>query len=118
MTITNQQNVTRQSKINPNEQNPMNWNIYNLIMNYYSGNDYQTLRLRIATLLLSIIGARISQILGIKVGCLITLRKDFLIEIDGQTLFITNRKSRKAIKERNKALEFVGTLSNNLHGLR
>jgi hypothetical protein len=66
----------------------MNWQIYALIMDYYSNNDYRSLRIRLAIFLLAVTQARISQILVLKVGCLKSLHEDYLIEINNQVLSI------------------------------
>lgn len=94
----------------PNLHNQMNWQIYHLIMNYYSGNDYRTLRLRIAILLLAVTRARIGDILVLKAKCLSTLQEEFLIEIGGQTLFIQNQKIRQVIRERKNDIKYIYTI--------
>jgi hypothetical protein len=94
----------------PNLQNKMNWKIYHLIMNYYTSNDYRTLRLRIAIFLLSVTRARIGDILVLKVKSLSTLQEEFLIEIGGQTLFIQNQKIRQVIRERKNDIKYIYTI--------
>jgi hypothetical protein len=79
-------------------------------MNYFSGNDYRTLRLRIAVFLLAVTPARIGEILVLKAGCLSTLQEKFLIEIRYQILFIQNQKIREAIRERAHNIKFLYTI--------
>jgi len=85
----------------------MNWQIYTMIMNYYSNNDYRSLRIRLAVFLLAVTRARISQILMLKVECLKSLQEDSLIEINNQVLSIQTRKIRDIIIERKEDITYL-----------
>jgi hypothetical protein len=85
----------------------MNWQIYALIMDYYSNNDYRSLRIRLAIFLLAVTQARISQILVLKVGCLKSLQEDSLIEINNQVLSIQTQKIRDIIMERKEDITYL-----------
>lgn len=94
----------------PNLHNQMNWEIYHFIMSYYNGNDYRTLRLRIAIFLLAVIRSRIGEVLVLKAECLTTLQDEFLIKIGGKILFIENQKIREVIRERTKDIKYLYTI--------
>ena len=85
----------------------MTWLVYNALIKEYSGNDFQSLRIRLAVFLLAVTSARISQILVLKVSCLKILQENFLIEIGNQTLFIQNQKIRDIITERKEDIRYL-----------
>jgi hypothetical protein len=76
-------------------------------MDYYSNNDYRSLRIRLAIFLLAVTQARISQILVLKVGCLKSLKEDSLIEINNQVLSIQTQKIRDIIMERKEDITYL-----------
>lgn len=84
--------------------------IYSTIMNSYNGKNYRDLRVRIAIFLLYITSAKISEILLLKVGCLKTLQKKFLIKVGDQVLFIQDEHCRFIINERTEDIKIISTI--------
>ena len=92
---------------------PMNSEIYNLLLKESEGPSYIATRTRIAICLLTVTGIRISELLPLKVGKLETLLKEGWISIDrlkkgpaNHKAFLT-REGKKLVKAREKDFEFL-----------
>lgn len=68
--------------------------------------------LGIGILFLSLIHAKISEILMLKVGCLRVLEKEFLINIGHQNVFIRKSKAREMICARQKDFKYFYSIKN------
>lgn len=95
------------------KREPMTRDIYNLLIKYASGPGYTSVRLRVAFCLLAVTGARINELLPLKVSQLKTLLKEHWIGIDrskrgpaNHKAFLTG-KGKKIVQEREKDFEFL-----------
>ena len=95
------------------KRDPINSEIYNLLLKESEGPSYIATRTRIAICLLTVTGIRISELLPLKVGKLETLLKEGWISIDrlkkgpaNHKAFLT-REGKKLVKAREKDFEFL-----------
>ena len=95
------------------KRDPINSEIYNLLMKESEGPSYVATRTRIAICLLTVTGIRIGELLPLKVGQLETLLKEGWISIDrlkkgpaNHKAFLTS-EGKKIVKAREKDFEFL-----------
>lgn len=87
----------------------MNWKIYNMIMAHYNSKDFCGIRLHVKILLLTVIRAKINEILMLKIGYLRILERIFSAR---QNLFIQNSKVRTMISAREIDFKYVHLIKN------
>ena len=95
------------------KRDPINSEIYNLLMKESEGPSYIATRTRIAICLLTVTGIRVSELLPVKVGQLETLLKEGWISIDrlkkgpaNHKAFLTS-EGKKIVKARKRDFEFL-----------
>lgn len=95
------------------KRDPINSEIYNLLMKESEGPSYIATRTRIAICLLTVTGIRIGELLPLKVGQLETLLKEGWISIDrlkkgpaNHKAFLTS-EGKKIVKARKRDFEFL-----------
>ena len=95
------------------KRDPINSEIYNLIIKESEGPTYIATRTRIAICLLTVTGIRIGELLSLKVGQLETLLKEGWISIDrlkrgpaNHKAFLTS-EGKKIVKARKRDFEFL-----------
>jgi integrase len=95
------------------KRDPINSEIYNLLMKESEGPSYIAIRTRIAICLLTVTGIRIGELLPLKVGQLETLLKEGWISIDrlkkgpaNHKAFLTS-EGKKIVKARKRDFEFL-----------
>ena len=95
------------------KRDPINSEIYNLLMKESEGPSYIATRRRIALCLLTVTGIRISELFPLKVGQLETLLKEGWISIDrlkkgpaNHKAFLTS-EGKKIVKARKRDFEFL-----------
>nr|YP_009495909.1 putative integrase/recombinase protein [Plagiogramma staurophorum]AWT38348.1 putative integrase/recombinase protein [Plagiogramma staurophorum] len=95
------------------KRDPINLEIYNLLMKESEGPTYIATRTRIAICLLTVTGIRIGELLSLKVGQLETLIKEGWISIDrlkrgpaNHKAFLTS-EGKKIVKARKRDFEFL-----------
>jgi integrase len=95
------------------KRDPINSEIYNLLMKESEGPSYIATRTRIAICLLTVTGIRISELLPLKVGQLETLLKEGWVSIDrlkkgpaNHKAFLTS-EGKKIVKARKRDFEFL-----------
>lgn len=88
-------------------QNLMTWKIYQIAIENLPGKSFKNRRLRLAILLLAITGARISEILSVRVRDLCFLEQKHCININNQTLLIQNSKAKIAIQVQSLDLQYM-----------
>ena len=95
------------------KRDPINSEIYNLLIKESEGPTYIATRTRIAICLLTVTGIRISELLSLKVGQLETLLKEGWISIDrlkrgpaNHKAFLTS-EGKKIVKARKRDFEFL-----------
>lgn len=100
------------------KRDPINSEIYNMLIKESEGPSYIATRTRIAICLLTVTGIRISELLPLKVGQLETLLEEGWISIDrlkrgpaNHKAFLT-REGKKLIKAREKDFEFLLLMNN------
>ena len=95
------------------KRDPINSEIYNLLMKESEGASYIATRTRIAVCLLTVSGIRISELLSLKVFQLKTLLEEGWISIDRLKRGPSNHKAfltsegRKIVKARKRDFEFL-----------
>ena len=95
------------------KRDPINPEIYNLLIKESEGPSYVSTRTRIAICLLTVTGIRISELLPLKVGQLETLLREGWIEIDRLKRGPSNHKAfltlegKKIVKARKRDFEFL-----------
>lgn len=95
------------------KREPMTRDIYNLLVQHAMGPGYTSVRLRVAFCLLAVTGARINELLPLKVSQFKTLLKEHWIGIDRSKGGPTNHKAfltregKKVVQEREKDFEFL-----------
>ena len=100
------------------KRDPINSEIYNLLMKESEGPSYIATRTRIAICLLTVTGIRISELLPLKVGQLETLLAEGWISIDrlkrgpsNYKAFLTS-EGKKLVKARKRDFEFLFLMKN------
>ena len=100
------------------KRDPINSEIYNLLIKESEDPSYIATRTRIAICLLTVTGIRISELLPLKVGQLETLLKEGWISIDrlkkgpaNHKAFLT-REGKKLVKARKRDFEFLFLMKN------
>ena len=95
------------------KRDPINSEIYNHLIKESEGPTYQATRTRIAICILTVTGARIGELLSLKVGQLQTLLEEGWISIDrlkrgpaNHKVFLT-AEGKKLVKARKKDFEFL-----------
>jgi len=95
------------------KRDPINSELYNLLIKESEGPSYQATRTRIAICLLTVTGIRIGELLSLKVGQLETLIKEGWISIDrlkrgpaNHKAFLTS-EGKKIVKARKRDFEFL-----------
>ena len=95
------------------KRDPINSEIYNLLIKKSEGPGYIAMRTRVALCLLTVTGIRISELLPLKVGQLETLLEKNWISIDrlkkgpaNHKAFLT-REGKKLVKDRKKDFELI-----------
>ena len=100
------------------KRDPMNSEIYNLLIKESEGPSYISTRTRVATCLLTVTGIRISELLPLKIGQIKTLLEKGWISIDRLKKGPANHKAfltaegKKLIKARKKDLEYLFLMKN------
>jgi site-specific recombinase XerD len=100
------------------KRDPINSEIYNLLMKESEGPSYIATRTRIAICLLTVTGIRISELLPLKVGQLETLLAEGWISIDRLKRGPSNHKAfltsegKKIVKARKRDFEFLFLMKN------
>ena len=95
------------------KRDPINSEIYNHLIKESEGPTYQATRTRIAICILTVTGARIGELLSLKVGQLQTLLEEGWISIDRLKRGPANHKTfltaegKKLVKARKKDFEFL-----------
>ncbi len=95
------------------KRDPINSELYNLLIKESEGPSYQATRTRIAICLLTVTGIRIGELLPLKVGQLETLVEEGWISIDRLKRGFANHKAfltsegKKIVKARNRDFEFL-----------
>jgi len=95
------------------KRDPINSEIYNLLMKESEGPTYIATRTRIGICLLTVTGIRISELLSLKVGQLETLLEEGWISIDRLKRGPSNHKAfltwegKKLVKDRKRDFEFL-----------
>ena len=95
------------------KRDPINSEIYNLLIKESEGASYIATRTRIAICLLTVTGIRISELLSLKVGQLETLLEEGWVSIDRLKRGLANHKAfltsegRKVVKARKRNFEFL-----------
>ena len=95
------------------KRDPINSEIYNLLMKESEGPTYMATRTRIGICLLTVTGIRISELLSLKVGQLETLLEEGWISIDRLKRGPSNHKAfltwegKKLVKDRKRDFEFL-----------
>ena len=100
------------------KRDPINSEIYNLLIKESEDPSYIATRTRIAICLLTLTGIRVSELLPVKVGQLETLLKEGWISIDrlkkgpaNHKAFLT-REGKKLVKARKRDFEFLFLMKN------
>jgi len=95
------------------KRDPINSELYNLLIKESEGPSYQATRTRIAICLLTVTGIRIGELLSLKVGQLETLLQEGWISIDrlkrgpaNHKAFLTS-EGKKLVKARKRDFEFL-----------
>ncbi|MEJ2241541.1 MAG: tyrosine-type recombinase/integrase [Candidatus Bathyarchaeota archaeon] len=95
------------------KRDPINSELYNLLIKESEGSSYQATRTRIAICLLTVAGIRIGELLSLKVGQLETLLQEGWISIDrlkrgpaNHKAFLTS-EGKKLVKARKRDFEFL-----------
>ena len=95
------------------KRDPINSEMYNLLMKESEGPSYIATRTRIALCLLTVMGIRIGELLPLKVGQLETLLEEGWISVDrlkrgpaNHKAFLT-REGKKLVKARKRDFEFL-----------
>ena len=95
------------------KRDPINSELYNLLIKESEGPSYQATRTRIAICLLTVTGIRIGELLSLKVGQLETLLQEGWISIDrlkrgpaNHKAFLT-KEGKKLVKARKRDFEFL-----------
>ena len=100
------------------KRDPINSEIYNLLMKESEGPSYIATRTRIAICILTVTGIRIGELLPLKVGQLETLLKEGWISIDRLKRGPANHKAfltaegKKLVKARQRDFEFLFLMKN------
>ena len=100
------------------KRDPINSEIYNLLIKESEGPNYIATRTRIAICLLTVTGIRISELLSLKVGQLETLLAEGWISIDRLKRGPSNHKAfltsegKKIVKARKRDFEFLFLMKN------
>jgi len=95
------------------KRDPINSEIYNLLIKESKGPTYMATRTRIGICLLTVTGIRISELLSLKVGQLETLLEEGWISIDRLKRGPSNHKAfltwegKKLVKDRKRDFEFL-----------
>ena len=95
------------------KRDPINSELYNLLIKESEGPSYQATRTRIAICLLTVTGIRIGELLSLKVGQLETLLQEGWISIDRLKRGPANHKAflisegKKLVKARKRDFEFL-----------
>jgi integrase len=100
------------------KRDPINSQLYNLLIKESEGPSYQATRTRIAICLLTVTGIRIGELLSLKVGQLETLLQEGWISIDrlkrgpaNHKAFLT-KEGKKLVKARKRDFEFLFLMKN------
>ena len=96
------------------KRDPINSEIYNLLIKESEGPTYIATRTRIAICLLTVTGIRIGELLSLKVGQLETLLEEGWISIDrfaNHKAFLTS-EGKKIVKARKRDFEFLFLMKN------